>query len=392
MSRGTIIVPFINLRTIFEKLVMDRTEKNQVLIPERLKSLEIWLQQTHMKLIQVNGQRRYGGPPDVWHGDPPGSGCEIFISQIPRDVYEDRLIPLFSAVGPLWEFRLMMNFSGQNRGFAYAKYGSPALAAAAIRSLHGHALEPGVRLSVRRSTEKRQLLLGELPTNTSRELLLQALRDFTEGVKCVTLKSSLGEEGVSADVVYSSHHLASMAKKVLVEAFKKRFGFSISVKWLTSTKSKPKTPPRVPKTPPSPFKLPHRTFNNSPHLPLLPPRLIRPPLPPGFSRAVGSPAHLAPPPTPPSLLPRQEQGRVDAVRLLQQLCMASGGRPPLFELLYQNTAPDGFLRFSYRVCVPGLGVPFTGMVQTLPGPSATAMQEEAQRAAAEQVIRALRRV
>jgi len=139
----------------------------------------------------------------------------------------------------------MMNFSGQNRGFAYAKYGSPALAAAAIRSLHGHALEPGVRLSVRRSTEKRQLLLGELPANTSREQLLQVrdcvcvlggsenqmckiqsfqkcvplqvLRDFTEGVKCVTLKSSLGEEGVSADVVYFSHHLASMAKKVLVE-------------------------------------------------------------------------------------------------------------------------------------------------------------------------------
>ena len=120
----------------------------------------------------------------MWHGDPPGSGCEIFISQIPRDVYEDRLIPLFSAVGPLWEFRLMMNFSGQNRGFAYAKYGSPALAAAAIRSLHGHALEPGVRLSVRRSTEKRQLLLGELPTNTSRELLLQ-VRDCVWVCGCV---------------------------------------------------------------------------------------------------------------------------------------------------------------------------------------------------------------
>ena len=182
----------------------------------------------------------------MWNGDPPGPGCEVFISQIPRDVYEDRLIPLFGVVGPLWEFRLMMNFSGQNRGFAYAKYATPALAAAAIRSLHGHALEQGVRLSVRRSTEKRQLLLGELPANTSREQLLQvrdcvcvcwvdpktkcaksksfqkcvplqALREFTEGVKCVTLKSSLGEEGVSADVVYSSHHSASMAKKVLVE-------------------------------------------------------------------------------------------------------------------------------------------------------------------------------
>ncbi|KAG7283122.1 hypothetical protein CRUP_033068 [Coryphaenoides rupestris] len=67
------------------------------------------------------------------------------------------VIPLFSAVGPLWEFRLMMNFSGQTRGFAYAKYGTRALAAAAVSQLHGHELEPGIYLNVRHSTEKRQL-------------------------------------------------------------------------------------------------------------------------------------------------------------------------------------------------------------------------------------------
>lgn len=67
----------------------------------------------------------------------------------------------------------MMNFSGQNRGFAYAKYGSAAVVAEAIRQLHGHMLEPGYRISVRRSTEKRHLCIGGLPASTRQEDILQ---------------------------------------------------------------------------------------------------------------------------------------------------------------------------------------------------------------------------
>lgn len=109
----------------------------------------------------------------MWEGPIPGARCEVFISQIPRDTYEDQLIPLFSSVGPLWEFRLMMNFSGQNRGFAYAKYGSSILATTAIRLLNGRMLEPGFHLCVRRSTEKRHLCIGELPAATRQEDLLK---------------------------------------------------------------------------------------------------------------------------------------------------------------------------------------------------------------------------
>ncbi|KAF7657185.1 hypothetical protein LDENG_00030830 [Lucifuga dentata] len=191
--------------------------KIKVLNLERVKALETWLQTTNTKLIQVNGQRKYGGPPEVWDGPNPGAHCEVFISQIPRDAYEDLLIPLFGSVGPLWEFRLMMNFSGQNRGFAYAKYSSPNLATEAIRKLHGHMMDPEFRLSVRRSTEKRHLCLEGLPATTRRESLLQVLCGLTEGVEGVSLKSGPGMEDVAAVVAFSSHHAASMAKKMLVE-------------------------------------------------------------------------------------------------------------------------------------------------------------------------------
>lgn len=40
---------------------------------------------------------------------------------------------------------------------------------------------------------------------------------LVEGVERLSLKAGPGIEGVSAIVVFSSHHTASMAKKVLVE-------------------------------------------------------------------------------------------------------------------------------------------------------------------------------
>ncbi|KAM9741718.1 dead end protein 1 [Menidia menidia] len=346
----------------------------QVLNAERVKALEAWVIATHTKLSQVNGQRKYGGPPEVWHGPPPGARCEVFISQIPRDAYEDLLIPLFGSVGPLWEFRLMMNFSGQNRGFAYAKYGTAATATDAIRQLHGFVLEPGFRLNVRRSTEKRHLCIGELPVSTRREALLQVLRGLADGVQSVSLTAGPGIEGVSAVVAFSSHHAASMAKKVLVEGFKKQFSQSVSIDWHSAEKMSPEDSVSAHRSPRSLARLPRPAPSPS--------------VPPGFCRAPGGPAaHMPPPargpPAPPGRL-------VDAspVALLQKMCAASGLGPPLYQTRYSGTGRDGFLHFRYEVRIPGAPATFTGLLMILPGPTASVLRE-AERAAAQRVLQEL---
>nr|BBB36995.1 dead end protein [Nibea mitsukurii] len=371
---------------------MMEDKQSEVLNLERVQELETWLKTTNTKLTQVNGQRKYGGPPDVWVGSIPGNRCEVFISQIPLDAYEDLLIPLFSSVGPLWEFRLMMNFSGQNRGFAYAKYGSPAIANDAIRLLHGHMLEPGCYLNVRRSTEKRQLCIEDLPGSTKQEDLLQVLRALTEGVERVSLRAGPGIEGVSAVVAFSSHYSASMAKKVLVEAFKKQFALNISVQWESTMKPSPDVPS---KRLLSCAHKPPRHILNSPQPCVQPPPLARPPpAPPGFCRAVGgpsSPRHPVPPSS--SIHTSSCQGYLAAtacspspVTLLQKMCKAAGVGEPVYEIYYSHTESDGFLYFTYQVCIPGISRAFKGVVMILPGPTATATLEEAWRASAQQVV------
>lgn len=189
----------------------------------------------------------------------------------------------------------MMNFSGENRGFAYAKYASAAAAAEAVRLLHGHMLEPGVPLKVSRSTEKRHLCVGRLPTSCRERGLLLVLRALAEGVESVYLTA--GHEQVSAVVAFSSHYAASMAKKMLAEAFKKLFALSVSVQWQPTVKSSPEEPlpPHSRSLPPP---LTPRHILNSPQLTTQAPCPWYPSRPAGFCRAVGGPTasqHRHPP-------------------------------------------------------------------------------------------------
>uniref|UniRef100_A0A665WSZ0 Heterogeneous nuclear ribonucleoprotein Q acidic domain-containing protein n=1 Tax=Echeneis naucrates TaxID=173247 RepID=A0A665WSZ0_ECHNA len=69
------------------------------------------LERTGYTLDVTTGQRKYGGPPpeDIFKGTQPGIGTEVFVGKIPRDLYEDELVPLFESAGPIWDLRLMMD-------------------------------------------------------------------------------------------------------------------------------------------------------------------------------------------------------------------------------------------------------------------------------------------
>ncbi|XP_075020097.1 histidine--tRNA ligase, cytoplasmic-like isoform X3 [Calonectris borealis] len=184
-------------------------------------ALLAWAKETGIDLVQINGQRRYGGPPPGWVGDPPPTGTEVFIGKLPQDVYENALIPLFQSVGKLYEFRLMMTFSGLNRGFAYAKYSSRRGAKEAIAAFNNFEVRKGCAIVVCKSTEKCELSVDGLATSVSRRELEAVLRQVTEGVLSVTLYASPCQKRAQLAVLkYSSHQAAAMAKKTLMEAEK----------------------------------------------------------------------------------------------------------------------------------------------------------------------------
>jgi len=192
-------------------------------IAQRLLKLQL---STGYNIVQKNGQRIYGGPPPGWTGPPPDNGTEIYCYKIPRDCFEDELVPVFAQVGKIYELRLMVEFSGTNRSYCYVRYTTPNDARQAIRSLNNYLLRPGFRLAVTRSVDNRKLCINTDATLSSdmEKLVGDELGKVVEGVNRVHFMS-----GGWLQVEFSTHRLAALARRQLVPGSMALFN-SVAVK------------------------------------------------------------------------------------------------------------------------------------------------------------------
>lgn len=120
-----------------------------------------------------------------WEGPPPPKGCEIFVGKIPRDVCENELYRLFSTIGPIYELRLMMDFSGSNRGFAFIQFTNRSDAARSIQQLNEYELRPKHHIGVVKSLDNCRLFIGGIPKDKSQEEIKAEMEKLTEGVSQV---------------------------------------------------------------------------------------------------------------------------------------------------------------------------------------------------------------
>lgn len=192
------------------------------------------MQQTGYPLVQENGQRKFGGPPPDWSGPPPSRGAEIFIGKIPRDIYEDTLTPVFQKIGKIYEFRLMMDFSGSNRGFAFCTYCNQSDAKRAIQELNNYEILKGRYLGVCSSVDNCRLFVGGIPKNKQKEEIMSEMSKVTEGVVDVIVYPSAMDKSKNrgfAFVEYENHRSAAMARRKLIPGRVQLWGHTIAVDW-----------------------------------------------------------------------------------------------------------------------------------------------------------------
>ncbi|KAB5518503.1 hypothetical protein PHYPO_G00166770 [Pangasianodon hypophthalmus] len=191
------------------------------------------MERTGYKMVQENGQRKYGPPPG-WQGTSPPRGCEIFVGKIPRDVYEDELVPVFESVGRIYEMRLMMDFDGKNRGYAFVMYTQKHEAKRAVRELNNYEVRPGRLLGVCSSVDNCRLFIGGIPKTKKREEILEEVSKVTEGVLDVIVYASAADKMKNrgfAFVEYESHRAAAMARRKLMPGRIQLWGHQIAVDW-----------------------------------------------------------------------------------------------------------------------------------------------------------------
>ncbi|XP_069693784.1 probable RNA-binding protein 46 [Periplaneta americana] len=188
---------------------------------------------TGYQILQTNGQRKYGSPPN-WSGPPPTKGCEVFVGKLPRDVFEDELVPLFENYGNIYQLRLMMDFSGSNRGFAFIQFSKPSEAEMAVKEMNNYEIRPKRYIGVVKSVDNCRLFVGGLPKNKTKEEVFTELSKIVEGISDVILYSSMVDKRKNrgfAFVEFMNHRAAAMARRKLIPGRLLLWGFELQIDW-----------------------------------------------------------------------------------------------------------------------------------------------------------------
>lgn len=143
--------------------------------PEReMPPISKLMQRTGYSIVQQNGQRRYGPPPD-WDGQSPPRGSEVFVGKIPRDCFEDELVPVLEQAGKIYELRLMVDFSGFNRGYAFVVYSTPVEAKKCVKLFNNYEIRKGRLLGVCMSIDNCRLFIGGIPKRVVKDDILEEI-------------------------------------------------------------------------------------------------------------------------------------------------------------------------------------------------------------------------
>uniref|UniRef100_H2ULC3 Synaptotagmin binding, cytoplasmic RNA interacting protein n=1 Tax=Takifugu rubripes TaxID=31033 RepID=H2ULC3_TAKRU len=195
------------------------------------------LDRTEYTLDVTTGQRKYGGPPpdSVYTGSQPPVGTEIFVGKIPRDLFEDELVPLFEKAGPIWDLRLMMDpLSGLNRGYAFVTFCSKEAAQEAVKLCNNHEIRPGKQIGVCISVANNRLFVGSIPKSKTKEQIVEEFSKVTEGLSDVILYLQPQDKSKNRGfcfLEYEDHKTAAQARRRLMSGKVKVWGNMVTVEW-----------------------------------------------------------------------------------------------------------------------------------------------------------------
>ncbi|XP_046877499.1 heterogeneous nuclear ribonucleoprotein Q isoform X2 [Hypomesus transpacificus] len=195
------------------------------------------LDRTSYTLDVTTGQRKYGDPPpeSVYSGAQPTVGTEIFVGKIPRDLFEDELVPLFEKAGPIWDLRLMMDpLSGLNRGYAFVTFCTKEAAQEAVKLCNNNEIRPGKHIGVCISVANNRLFVGSIPKSKTKEQIVEEFAKVTEGLNDVILYHQPDDKKKNRGfcfLEYEDHKTAAQARRRLMSGKVKVWGNVVTVEW-----------------------------------------------------------------------------------------------------------------------------------------------------------------
>ncbi|XP_015109790.1 probable RNA-binding protein 46 [Diachasma alloeum] len=213
------------------KRVVEESLDEECRVTARLLDL---MNQTHYELIQENGQRRLTAPELTSDLRSTIKGGEVFVGRLPRDCYEDEIMPVLDRAGRLLELRLMLDFSGTTRGYAFALFENSRVARRACELLDGHEIRPGHRIGVVKSIDNCRLFFGGVPKDKTKAEFAEELGKFLEGISDIYLYPNAQDRTQNRGFIFvefKDHRSAAMARRQLIPGRVTLWDHEVAVDW-----------------------------------------------------------------------------------------------------------------------------------------------------------------
>lgn len=154
----------------------------------------------------------------------------MYVTNLPRDIFEDQLMPLFSTCGPVFKLRLMMCFSGHNRGFCFVLFFTQEARDMCIQRFRQFPLCNRL-IFAHISSNKRLLVMGNVDLNL---ITTEDIQFFCQQ-NTKALKAEFIIDPVYGRpqffIYYRTHYDAAMARRMFLSHLH-NFGSGCYVRWV----------------------------------------------------------------------------------------------------------------------------------------------------------------
>ncbi|KAH0623572.1 hypothetical protein JD844_006476 [Phrynosoma platyrhinos] len=113
-----------------------------------------------------------------------------------------------TQIGKIYEMRMMMDFNGNNRGYAFVTFSNKQEAKNAIRQLNNYEIRNGRLLGVCASVDNCRLFVGGIPKAKKREEILAEMKKVTDGVVDVIVYPSAADKTKNRRIQLWGHPIA----------------------------------------------------------------------------------------------------------------------------------------------------------------------------------------
>ena len=190
-------------------------------------------------IIQSNGCRIYTNPLGSSKFPIPTDKIEIFVRNLPRDCFENEILPHFERFGPIYKFRLLIDYDNLTRGYGYLIFYLEKSALMALDVMGYYIIRKDVIVDVEISLEKSSLLAMNVPSNHSDEEIQQQFIKIFKQISNITIKrqkdTNMKESNsCKALLEFPSHKDALTAKQYGSKGTLNLWGRSVKILWYES--------------------------------------------------------------------------------------------------------------------------------------------------------------